>query len=48
MCRLFAVNNGYPRTTWTVLGLIGGLWAVGLLILLPRRAGAPPAAGRLS
>jgi hypothetical protein len=48
MCRLFAVNNGYPRTTWTVLGLIGGLWAVGLLILLPRRAGAPPAAGRMS
>jgi hypothetical protein len=42
MCRLFAYNNGYPRNLWTVLGLIGGLWAVAVLILRPRRAGAPP------
>ena len=40
MCRLFARNNGYPRGTWTLLGLAGGLWAVAVLILLPRRAGA--------
>ena len=38
MCRLFARNNGYPRNTWTVLGLLGGIWAVAVLILLPRRA----------
>jgi hypothetical protein len=42
MCRLFALNNGYPRNAWTVLGLIGGLWAVAVLILLPRRHDAPP------
>jgi hypothetical protein len=37
MCRLFALNNGYPRNVWTLLGLTGGLWAVAVLILLPRR-----------
>jgi hypothetical protein len=39
LCRLFAHNNGYPKTLWTLLGLAGGLWAVGVLILLPRRGG---------
>jgi hypothetical protein len=39
LCRLFAYNNGYPRNLWTALGLIAGLWAVAVLILLPRRAG---------
>ena len=38
LCRLFAYNNGYPRNVWTVLGLIAGLWAVAVLIVLPRRA----------
>ena len=37
MCRLFARNNGYPRNAWTLLGLICGIWAVAILILLPRR-----------
>ena len=45
MCRLFAHNNGYPKTVWTVLGFIAGLWAVALLILLPRRS-VPPSAPR--
>jgi hypothetical protein len=40
MCRLFAVNNGYPKNLWTGLGLVGGVWAVALLILLPRRSNA--------
>jgi hypothetical protein len=44
MCRLFAHNSGYPKTTWTVIGFIGGLWAVAVLLLLPRRPGEPPAA----
>jgi hypothetical protein len=38
MCRLFARNNGYPRNLWTALGLVCGIWAVAVLILLPRRA----------
>ena len=38
MCRLFARNNGYPRNAWTVIGFVGGIWAVAVLILLPRRA----------
>ena len=42
MCRLFARNNGYPKRTWTVIGFVGGVWAVAVLILLPRRS-APPA-----
>jgi hypothetical protein len=42
MCRLFARNNGYPRLGWTLLGLAGGIWAVAVLILLPRRAPSPP------
>jgi hypothetical protein len=41
LCRLFAYNNGYPKNLWTALGLIAGLWAVAVLILLPRRADAP-------
>ena len=41
LCHLFAQNNGYPRKTWTALGLIAGVWAVGVLILLPRRAAVP-------
>jgi len=41
LCRLFAQNNRYPRNLWTVLGLIAGVWAVGVLILLPRRAAIP-------
>ena len=47
MCRLFAHNNGYPKGIWTVLGLVAGLWAVTVLILLPRRDRAPPAPPRL-
>jgi len=43
-CRLLASNNGYARNAWTAAGLIAGVWAVGVLILLPRRAAvAPPA-----
>ena len=45
LCRLFAHNNGYPKNLWTLLGFMAGLWAVAVLILLPRR-GAPPAPPR--
>ncbi len=42
MCRLVAHNNGYPKNLWTVLGFIGGIWAVAVVILLPRRDGPVP------
>jgi hypothetical protein len=42
MCRLFAHNNGYPKNLWTAFGLVAGLWAVAVLILLPRRSTPPP------
>lgn len=37
MCRLFAHNNGYPKNLWTVLGFVFGIWAVAVLLILPRR-----------
>ena len=42
MCWLLASNRGYPKVPWIVLGLIGGLWAFAVLILLPQRP-VPPA-----
>ena len=45
MCRLFARNNGYPKNLWTVLGFAGGIWAVAVLILLPRREPTAPTGG---
>jgi hypothetical protein len=37
MCRLFAHNNGYPKNLWTALGFVFGIWALAVLILLPKR-----------
>ena len=42
MCRLFAHNNRYPKNLWTLLGFVFGIWALAVLILLPKRS-APPA-----
>ncbi|MFN8644289.1 MAG: hypothetical protein U0802_22505 [Candidatus Binatia bacterium] len=39
LCRLFAHNNGYSKNLWTGLGFVFGLWAVGLLLVLPKRNG---------
>ncbi len=41
MCRLFAHNNGYPERLWMLIGFAFGIWAVAVLILLPRRARSP-------
>lgn len=41
MCRLFAHNNGYSKNFWTVLGFVFGIWAVTVLILLPKRSSPP-------
>jgi hypothetical protein len=40
MCRLFAHNNGYSKNFWTAIGFVFGIWAVALLIVLPKRS--PP------
>lgn len=47
LCRIFAANAGYSRNAWTILGLIGGVWAVAVLILLPPRAGVVSGTERL-
>ena len=38
LCRLFAHNNGYSKNLWTTLGLVFGIWAVAVLLVLPKRA----------
>jgi len=38
MCRVFAHNSGYSKKLWTALGLVFGIWAVAVLIVLPPRA----------
>lgn len=42
MCRVIAGNNGRPSRPWFLIGLVGGVWAVAVLLLLPSRA-APQA-----
>jgi hypothetical protein len=42
LCRIFAGNAGRPRTPWTIIGFVGGISAVAVLLLLPRRTPAPP------
>jgi hypothetical protein len=37
LCRLFAHNNGHSKTLWTVLGFVFGMWAVAVLLMLPKR-----------
>jgi hypothetical protein len=46
LCRLLAGSAGRPRNPWTVVGFIGGVWAVAwmLVVVLPRRQA--PDAGR--
>jgi hypothetical protein len=39
LCRLFAHNNGYSKNLWTTLGLVFGIWAVAVLLVLPKREG---------
>lgn len=38
LCRLFAHNNGYSKNLWTTLGFIFGLWAMAVLLVLPKRS----------
>jgi len=36
-CATIAPNSGRSSRTWLVAGFLGGIWAVGLLTLLPAR-----------
>ncbi|MCW5892127.1 MAG: hypothetical protein KIT14_16525 [bacterium] len=42
ICRVIAVNNGRPPRSWFLIGLVGGVWAVAVLLLLPSRAAPRP------
>jgi hypothetical protein len=46
LCRLLAQSAGRARNPWTVVGFIGGIWAVAvmLIVVLPTRR--EPDAGR--
>ena len=41
MCGLVAANNGYSKTLWSALGLVFGIWALAVIMLLPRRRTVP-------
>jgi hypothetical protein len=43
LCRLLARNGGRPSNRWTLIGFVGGIVAVSILLLLPRRV--PASAG---
>jgi type IV secretory pathway TrbD component len=36
-CRLIAAGLGRDPRTWMLAGFVGGIWAVGVLTLLPAR-----------
>jgi len=40
-CAAIAPNSGRDSRTWLVVGFVGGIWAVGLLTLLPNRVREP-------
>ena len=37
LCCVIANHSGRSKTIWTIAGAIGGIWAVGILFLLPAR-----------
>lgn len=37
LCCVIANHSGRSKTAWTVVGLLGGIWALGILFLLPAK-----------
>jgi hypothetical protein len=37
LCRVIAGHSGRHKTLWTLAGLIFGIWALGILFLLPEK-----------
>jgi hypothetical protein len=40
LCCVIANHSGRNKTAWTVAGLLGGIWALGILFLLPAKNSA--------
>ena len=37
LCCVIANHSGRNKTIWTLAGLLGGIWALGILFLLPAK-----------
>ena len=37
LCRIIAAQSGRRKTLWSIAGLLFGIWALGILFLLPAR-----------
>jgi hypothetical protein len=37
LCGVIANHSGRNKTAWTIAGLLGGIWALGILFLLPAK-----------
>ena len=37
LCGVIANYSGRNKTAWTIAGLLGGIWALGILFLLPAK-----------
>lgn len=37
LCWVIANHSGRSKAAWTVAGLLGGIWALGILFLLPAK-----------
>ena len=42
LCCVIANHSGRSKTVWTIAGAIGGIWALGILFLLPAKNQAKP------
>lgn len=41
MCRVMAGKNGRSKAAWFLLGFVAGIWAVAVLVTLPRAVVEP-------
>ena len=39
LCCVIANHSGRNKAAWTLAGLLGGIWALGILFLLPAKNG---------
>jgi hypothetical protein len=41
LCGIIASNGGRNKKLWTIAGLVLGIWALGTLLVLPRKGRDP-------